>query len=99
MIFQHDSNASLTRKLRSVGYRCFVKYLPLFEGRLPSYEAATYLEEKERFTAPASRTRVSNARSILDSGQRDAALRIISEASKVPEAVREAARTALRNSP
>jgi hypothetical protein len=43
MIFQHDSNASLTRKLRSVGYRCFVKYLPLFEGRPPSYEAATYL--------------------------------------------------------
>jgi hypothetical protein len=99
MIFQHDSNASLIRKLRSVGYSCFVKYLPLFEGRQPSYEAAAYLEEKECFTAPASRTRVSNARSILASGQRDAALRVIAEASKVPEAVREAARTALTNSP
>jgi hypothetical protein len=98
MNLQNDSNASLIRKLHSVGYACFVRHLPLFEGDSDIAGAAADLQEKEDFTSKACRSRVSHARSILAAGQRNTALIIIADSEKVPLAVREAARTALEKS-
>lgn len=80
----------LLRALQSVGMTAFVTHLRMFEGPLPNEDAAAELS-----TLSGCRTRVSRARSILKAGQRDAALRMIAGAGRVPDSTRDAARAML----
>ena len=64
----------LVRTLNSVGMRCFVKYFRQFcDTSLSNEDIAVRIEETERYTAKACRSRTSHARSIINAGRgRDA---------------------------
>jgi hypothetical protein len=88
------TDESLLRLLRSVGMTAFVEHLDLFKSGLSGSDAATELQSQTGWTSSACKTRVSKARSILAQGHEKDALRLII-ASKLPAALREAARRAL----
>jgi hypothetical protein len=74
----------LDRYLRSVGKECFVKYFEYF--RNPKYsnsDLTAMLIQKEGYTDSASRTRVSNSRSIINEGKAEEALNMIIESSRL----------------
>ena len=81
----------LERLLRSVGKAAFVTHLGLFQSNRSIEGAAADLMAAEGWKPRASRTRVSNARSIIEAGRLADALHIIA-AARVPQDVQRAAR-------
>ena len=78
----------LDRCLQSVGKCCFVNYFDDFGGGLSSDSVVGLLVKNEGYAEKATQARVSTARSIIEAGRAEDALRVISGASRVPESVR-----------
>ncbi len=68
----------LVRTLNSVGKRCFVTWFRQFcDPSLSNEDIAAQIQEAERYTAKACRTRTSHARSIINAGRGRDALTIV----------------------
>ena len=86
--------ALLERRLRSIGKECFVTFFEQFRDPSLSNEQVAFLLSDERgYTAPASRTRTSGARSIIKRGRAKDALTNISLSMGVEADIRERAST------
>ena len=87
-------DATLQRRLQSVGMAAFVTHLALFDGGLRDADATAALHSLTGWKPKATRTRVTNARAILAAGRRHDALALIAASDRVSDAIRAAARAA-----
>lgn len=81
----------MTRHLRSVGMKCFVKHLALFSGTQSNSDAAADLQSLTGWTLAACRTRVSNAHALIAANQKNAVLALIASSGRMTEVTRAAA--------
>lgn len=84
------------RALRSVGMGCFVTHLPLFrDERRSTADIAAALGHL--YTAKAATSRTTHARRIIAAGRARDALQRVMASDRVDDALRAAARQALRD--
>lgn len=80
----------LARTLQSVGYSCFVKFLPYFQLD----DIVERLKSETTYTEKSCRSRTGHARRIIKSGCATRALQMVisSDSSKLSEATRAEAK-------
>ena len=83
----------LERSLRSIGKGCFVEYFCQFaDQNLSNGDVIEMLMLQEGYTETGSRTRVSQARRIIESGRTEDALRNVIQSERIPNYGRIAAK-------
>lgn len=88
----------LERSLQSVGMACFVKYFHKFsDHRLGRDDLIELLMRNEGYKESGCKTRVSQSRRIINSGKAIDALRIVSEAERVPVKIADEAKRIMRS--
>jgi hypothetical protein len=88
----------LTSRLKSVGMGFFVEYFDeLYDNTIVSHNIILKLERENKFTPSARASRVSSARSILNQGIGELALRkvVLSTSRRVSDKTRDRARCLL----
>ncbi|MCB1534314.1 MAG: hypothetical protein KDJ44_06195 [Rhodoblastus sp.] len=84
---------SLEAALNSIGKACFARHFALIaDETLSNTQVAQRIASDERYSYPATNSRVSSARWIINSGQAAAALDDIQRSKRVAEDARDAAR-------
>lgn len=92
------NDLQLERSLRSVGKRCFVKYLNvLLNKNVKAEDLVEMFMKCEGYTEAASRTRVSNSRRIIAAGRTESALKIIAKSTKIDVDIRDQAALLLKS--
>jgi hypothetical protein len=93
-----SKDMDIETSLRSMGKTCFVNYYAAFANpNLSTHDLIETLMDKEGYTETASRTRTSNARRIINSGNAKRALELIVSSGRLPEAIRSQAKKLLSN--
>ena len=83
----------LERSLRSIGKACFVTYFCQFADQtLADRQVIDLLMRQEGYRESASRTRVRQARRIIESGRAGDALRNVIQSGRIPNYERVAAK-------
>lgn len=90
----------LDRAIKSIGKACFVKYYELFRDPTRSNEdLVERLMRQERYAEQASRTRVSQSRRIIQSGNGPKILREILQSDRLEDDIINKAKELLRKYP
>lgn len=93
---RESKDMDIETSLRSMGKGCFVKYYADFaNSRLSTEDLIEILMDKEGYTETASRTRTSNARRIINSGNTKRALKLIVSSGRVSVKIRDQAKKML----
>ncbi|MGA9658648.1 MAG: hypothetical protein WBQ60_06080 [Asticcacaulis sp.] len=71
----------LVRSLQSIGKSCFVKHFELFsDASISDMDAMAFLMDTEGYEQTGSRTRVTQARRIIEAGRAKDAMKLVAEA-------------------
>ena len=91
-----SKDMDIETSLRSMGKSCFVNYYTDFANpKLSTQDLIETLMDKEGYTETACRTRTSNARRIINSGNAKRALKLIVSSGRLSEEIRGQAKKLL----
>ena len=83
--------------LRSMGKSCFVKHFKTFsDSKLSSEDVIEILRQSDNYTETACRTRTSNGRNIIKSGNARKALLLIASSNRLSDEIVDQARKLLK---